>query len=104
MARKMVFLLMVGVFVGTLTGLAVADFTGEVPQSSAPEDQMSAEHGFSVVGGVADYWPEDNFNNMAQERGPVDTGALPETLQDGSYVAPSQETDDTLYRNEIEAP
>jgi hypothetical protein len=104
MARKIVLFLMVGIFVGALAGLAMADFSGEAPQSAAAEEQISAEPGFTESGGVADYWPEDNLNNTAQERGPVETGALPEMLEDGGNEAPSMETSGTLYRVGIEAP
>jgi len=45
LARKIVFFLMVGVFVGALTGLAVADFTGEVPQGAAEEEEMNYHMG-----------------------------------------------------------
>lgn len=104
MARKIVLFLMVGMFIGALTGSAVADFTGEVPQSAAAEEQISAEPGFTEIGGVADYWPEDNLNSTAQERGPVETGALPEMSEDGGNEAPSMETAGTHYRVGIEAP
>ena len=55
-------------------------------------------------GRVADYWPEDNLNNTAQERGPVETGSLPEMSEEGGDEAPSMETSGTLYRVGIEAP
>ncbi len=82
MTRKFVFFLMVGVLMGALTGLAIADYSGEVPQFATADEQISTESGFTAVGGVADYWPEDNLNNMAQERGAVETGALPEMSYD----------------------
>jgi len=103
MARKMVFFLMVGVFLGALTGLAVADVTGEVSQSAA-EEQMSAEPGFTSVGGVADYWAEDNLNNLAQERGPVETGALPEMSEGSGNEVSSEEIGETHYRIGILTP
>ena len=102
MARKIVLFLMVGIFVGALTGSAVADFTGEVPQSAAAEEQISAEPGFTEIGGVADYWPEDNLNNTAQERGPVETGSLPEMSEDGAK--PSMETGTVGSAGQIAPP
>jgi hypothetical protein len=104
MTRKFVLFLMVGVLFGALTGLALADFTGEVPQSSSADDQMSAEIGFTAVGGVADYWPEDSINNMAQERGPVETGALPETSYDNGNDVPSAEPDGALHPTGTDSP
>lgn len=103
MARKIVFFLMVGVFVGALTGIAVADVTGEVPQGAA-EEQVSAEPEFAAVGGVADYWAEDSLTNLAQERGPVETGALPEMSHEPGDSAPAEEIGGTLYRIGIDTP
>jgi hypothetical protein len=102
MARKIVFFLTVGVITGALAGLAIADFTGEVPQFAAAE--MSAESGFSAVGGVADYWPEDSNTNLAQERGPVETGALPETSGGPANDSPTVEIGGLMYRIDIDSP
>jgi hypothetical protein len=104
MSRKMVYFLMFGVVFVGLTGLAMADFTGEVPQSPAAEDQISSGHAFPVVGGVADYWPEEDTGNMARERGPVETGALPEKPRDDGNVAPSMGTYETNYGNDTDSP
>ena len=132
MARKIVFFLAVGVITGALAGLAIADVTGDIPQFAAAE--MSAEPGFTAVGGVADYWPEDNPNNLAaeeqlpaesrftavggvadywpedsntnlaQERGPVETGALPETSEGPANDAPTVETGGLMYRIGVDSP
>jgi len=83
MARKIVFFLMVGVFLGAL---------------------MSAEPVFAAVGGVADYWPEDGVTNLAQERGPVETGALPEMSQHDSNDVPTMEIGGLIYRVGIDTP
>ena len=133
MARNVFFFLMIGVFLGVLTGLAIADYGGEVPQSATvegqmstgsgftaiggvadywpedpmsveprfaavggvadywPEDPMSVKPRFAAVGGVADYWPEENNTNIAQGRGPVETGALPEMSQDDDNDMPTAE-------------
>jgi len=97
MGRKCCFLLTVGILLGALTGLAAADFSGEVPQGVADE-QMSAGAHFAAVGGVADYWPEETPGAMAQERGPVETGALPATSEGSANDVPTVEIGGSVYR------
>ena len=104
MTRRFVFFLMVGVLMGALTGLAIADYSGEVPQFTTADEQMSAESGFTAVGGVADYWPEDNFNNMAQERGAVETGALPEMSYDNGNDVVTVEPESTIEHLDVDSP
>jgi len=102
MARKIVFFLAVGVITGALAGLAIADVTGDIPQFAAAE--MSAEPGFTAVGRVADYWPEGSNTNQAQERGPVETGALPETSGGPANDAPTVEIGGSMYRIDVDSP
>ena len=83
--------------------LTVTGYGDEVSQGAA-EEQMSAELEFSAVGGVADYWPEDGFINLSQERGPVETGALPEMSEGTTNDVPSVEIGGTLYRIGIDTP
>ena len=104
MARNIFFFLMVGVFIGALTGLAIAGYDGEVPQSAAAEEHMSAGHEFAAVGGVADYWPEEGFDNLTQERGPVETGALPEKSEGPGNDVPMVEIGGLMYRIGIDTP
>jgi len=97
MDRKIVFFTMAGLFFGVLTGLAAADFSGEVPQGVADE-QMSAGTHFAAVGGVADYRAEDDPGSMTQERGPVETGALPAMSEGSGDTVPTVEIGDSVYR------
>jgi hypothetical protein len=77
MARKTILILAVGVFIGALAGGAMADFLGESPQS---EQGLLSSEG-------RDFVPEGNWSGTDwQARGPVETGAIPVTVFEESWM------------------